>query len=471
MFMKTLLASVIGGLLTFPAVLAAADSTLTTAPSAAASDLKVADPYAKDGANSPWNRRMQRVEGINGVVIPGRASGVSLPDGLSFDTFTPYMRNDANLVEGSGTTTVGVGCDGINLGSVMQGQLGMYQHMVEEFIRQAPTLAVMFLAYSQPTIKSVIDELNGVSQFGLDLTNVTCSGVRAMADDSLEEKKQTMAEAECTSEAGFKDPECMSGSGISGNLVKIMKTAKSTVADRASALTGGITSATGGLVKFTGKIGGTSIGGSGAPGSPGSTTGFTSRNCSSDVPNGVLGLILGSSEISCEDMKSYAGLFPNYDTKDDVTGVIPRKMTVLDVSKVLAAQYYQWIMSAVATPNATLNENEGFKAMVNRIGLVLSDKQHVELQSLSQKKPSEFLAKSRNMAMLAAKKDMTGIIGRMEVAVLTGIQNQQDNEFLTDRVVNNYQLAINTLHSELNSINRQIEVDVAFKQTASNGGE
>lgn len=76
----------------------------------------------------------------------------------------------------------------------------------------------MFLAYSQPTVKAVIDELNGVGQFGWICP--TCSGVRAMADKSAEEKIQASAEAQCTAEAGFKDPECMADDGLVSNVTK-----------------------------------------------------------------------------------------------------------------------------------------------------------------------------------------------------------------------------------------------------------
>ncbi|MNC81773.1 hypothetical protein D3C75_1350090 [compost metagenome] len=42
---------------------------------------------------------------------------------------------------------------------------------------------------------------------------------------------------------------------------------------------------------------------------------------------------------------------------------------------------------------------------------------------------------------------------------MTGIQNQPTNEYLTDRQINQYRLAISTLRSELKSISDQIELD------------
>lgn len=434
------------------------------------SEVSVDDPYDKD-SDSPWNSRMKSVTLPDGRVLAGRASGFASDIKSTFDTFTPYSKGETNLVNGYGSSTVGFGCSGMNLGGVIDGQISMYAQLVEQFIQQAPTMAIMFLAYSQPTIKSVIDELNGVSQFGLDMSNMTCSGVRAMADKSLEDKKQSMAEAQCTADAGFKDPECMSGDGISDNLVKIMKETKSTVNSRAGELMSGVSSATGGLVKFKGGVGGTTGSSNTAfPGSPTADDGkISTRSCGKVDIKGVLGLILSASELGCDDIKNYAGLLPNYETDNDVEGVIPRKITLTDVSKKLTTQYYDWVLNALSAPEDKFNESEGFKAMVNRIGTVISDETHRRLNRLSKEQPTEYVAVVRNMATLAAVKDMVGLVNRLEVGVLTGIQNQPTKEYLTDRQIEQYRLSIATLRAELDSISKQIDLDKARASLISVG--
>lgn len=160
---------------------------------------------------------------------------------------------------------MGVGCDGLNLGTVLDGQIGQYGDMVEQFIQNAPALAIMYLAYSQPTVKSVIDELNAVGQFGLDLSNLTCSGVRQRADKAYEENMQVMAEADCTVEEGYKSAKCMSGDGITSSLITRMKDTKNTITSRATSLMNGVSGMTGGLVgvKGGGSSSGSSSGSSG----------------------------------------------------------------------------------------------------------------------------------------------------------------------------------------------------------------
>lgn len=446
---------------------------------AAADKIEVADPYADNQDDSPWNRMMQPVNTMGGISLNGRASGFGLDGGLSNDLFTPFRNNQSNMVSGYGSTEVGFGCDGLNLGGVMDGQLRQYGTMIEELIQQAPAMAIMFLAYSQPTVKAVIDELNQVSMFGIDMSNATCSGVRQMANMSLAEKQQSMAEAQCTAEAGFKDPKCMTGEGITGNLTKIMRETKTTVNDRAGALMGSANKATGGLIRFRGGVdgsadtsqggnGGSGSGGGSAGGTAGSATQFRDRDCEDVNQTGMLGLILGSSEINCSDMKNYAQLLPNYESDGDVQGVIPRQMTLLDVSKRLTEQYYLWIGEVVNAPYDTFNETEGFKALVNRTGIVITDNQYKSLVTSSKETPNQFVAQLRQLSSAAALKDLSGIVGRLDLAVKTGLQNQESSELISPRIASNYLLAVDTLESELTTIQKQMEIDGMFKRTFTN---
>lgn len=417
------------------------------------SDTQIVDPY-KDDDNSPWTLSMQPVSTIGGTVLSGRASGFEGNGTQGFDTFAPFQASKSSLVDGYGSSTVGFGCDGMNLGGIIDGQLSQYSEMIEAFISQAPALAIMYLAYSQPTVKAVIDELNMVGQFGLDLSNATCSGVRALADKAAEEKQQTMAEAQCTAEAGYKDPDCMSGDGISSSLVKVMKTTKQTVSSRTSSLMGEVTSASGGLVSFNGNNGSSStVGGA-------NDNKVSSRNCPSHKVQGILGLVLASSELSCDDIKNYAGLLPNYSSQEDVSGVNPRTMTLLDLNKRMTTQYYSWIQNALETPRASFNESEGFKALVNRIGMVITDSEHRALNKLALTNPGEFVAVHRNMATIAAVKDLSQVVSRLEIGISTGIQNQPDSELLTDRQINQFLHSTATLRTELNALTEQINLDL-----------
>jgi hypothetical protein len=116
-------------------------------------------------------------------------------------------------------------------------------------------------------------------------------------------------------------------------------------------------------------------------------------------------------------------------------------------------------MNALSAPEDKFNESEGFKALVNRTGTVISDESHRRLNRLSKDQPTAYVAVVRNLATLTAMKDMIGIVNRLDVGVLTGIQNQPTKEYLTDRQIQQYRLSIATLRAELESISKQIDLD------------
>lgn len=432
-----------------------------------AAESKIADPYKSDQSNSPWTMSMENVTTLGGRVIRGDATLLAGKEFKGFDAYTPYAQDKTQVFNGYGSSSVGVGCDGINLGGVIDGQLSQYGNMVEAFIQQAPTLAIMYLAYSQPTVKAVIDELNTVGQFGLDLSNMTCSGVRAIADKSAEEKAQAMAEAQCTAEAGFKDPDCMSDDGILSNVTKVMKTTKSTVNERAGAFLGRASNATGGLVRFSGGVdvhnavtGSTSSGG-------GSTTGnntppVTRPEACANIPtDGLRSLLLGSSGMACADIENYAELLPDYKINDDgVSGVVPRTMTIRKLAADLVVQHEAWLNNLLAAPENDFVNSEGFKAIFNRTNVAISTAQHRKINLAAKNQPHKAVGIIRNLAQVIALKDLNAIVGSLEVAILTGIQNQPDDQLLPAFRRDQFVHAVETLKAELRALNEEISYDL-----------
>lgn len=425
----------------------------------------IADPYADDPSNSPWTMSMEPATTFSGRVVRGAATTIAGKDFKGFDAYAPYFPDRTEVVEGYGSTTVGAGCDGINLGGVIQGQLSQYQQMVEAFIQQAPTLAIMFLAYSQPTVKAVIDELNGVGQFGLDLSNLTCSGVRAMADKSAEEKIQASAEAQCTAEAGFKDPECMADDGIASNVTKLMKDTKKTVSDRAGSFLGKASDATGGLVKFKGGIDGNSVSsGGGSPGGIGGSgpTGAVGRSvsCANVKGDGLRAILLGASGMPCYDIENYAGLLPDYKISEEgVSGVMPRTLSLKTLANDMVNQYATWVASVAANPEAEFAESAAFKAIFNRTNVAITTAQHRKLNLLEKNNPVQSVLMTRNLAQLLMLKDLNAVVHGMEVAVLTGIQNQADDLLFPQLRREQFVHAIDALKAELRSLNEEISLD------------
>ncbi|MFL1449115.1 hypothetical protein ACI77O_12040 [Pseudomonas tritici] len=455
------IAIALASLLTLPQTLQAAEGGSNVSTS---TGTKIEDPYSGEQSNSPWTQSMENVTTYGGRVVRGAAAMADGNNANGFSSYTPYFPDKTTIVGGTATSKASVGCDGINLGSVIEGQLNQYGQMVEELIQQAPTLAIMYLAYSQPTVKAVIDELNGVSQFGLDLTNLSCSGVRAIADKAAEEKAQAMAEARCTAEAGFKDPECMSDDGLMSNLTKVMKDTKKTVSERSGQYLGKVSSATGGLVSFTGVGSSSGSSGAGGAGSGASTppkNGVRTKSCDKVKSDGLRTMILASSGIPCDDLLNYGPLIPDYQISDDgSSGVIPRTLTIRKLASDLVVSYEGWINDVMGADEADFINTDSYKAIYNRTGVGISTMQHRKINQFMKTKPSVGLTMMRNMAQLIALKDLTNIVNKLEISVLTGIQNQPDEELLSDLRKRQFVHSVDTLKTELSSLVEEINADL-----------
>jgi hypothetical protein len=437
----------------------------------------IEDPYKDDETNSPWSMSMREVTTPTGQVISGGSALASGGVAGGFDSYSPYLSDGVSVVEGYGSTEVGVGCSGINLGGIVDGQMNQYGHMVEAFIQNAPALAIMYLAYSQPVVKAVIDEMNSVGQFGLDLSNMTCSGVRALADKSAEEKVQAMAEAQCTAEAGFKDPECMSDEGILGNMTNVMREAKRSTNERAGAILGKANESTGGLIKFRAGIDGNAVSNrsrsSTAPGD--ASTGFSPENrterCDEVKGEGLRTLLLASSGMSCGDIADYATLLPDYQISNEgIGGVIPRTKTLRQLSSEMVAQYELWLHEIIDAKEADYLETDAFKAVYNRTLTSVSISQKRALKGMLDNQPATGLLAVRNLAQLIAIKDLTTIVNKLEVGVLTGIQNQPDDQLISDLRKKQFLHAVDTLNSELSAIKQEVDMDRVRTQLGTRRG-
>lgn len=454
--------------LTFTLVFASVFTSVTSLAETAGSNVATStattidDPYSDDQGNSPWTQSMENVTTFGGRVVRGSATMVEGAK-KNFDTYTPYFADKTQALSGYGSTKISVGCDGVNLGGIIDGQLAQYQQMIEEFIQKAPALAIMYLAYSQPTVKAVIDELNNVGQFGLDLTNMSCSGVRAIADKAAEEKAQAMAEARCTAEAGFKDPECMSDDGLLSSVAKVMKDAKNTVTDRTSQYLGKVGSATGGLVQFRTGMNGqttTSSGGTGS-GTGSSNNGVRTKACNKINSEGLRTMLLASSGIPCDDIENYGPLLPDYKIADSgESGVIPRTMTLRKLASDLVVKYEGWVNEVMGASESEFINTDGFKAIYNRTSVAISTEQHRKINLLMKQNPAQGLTLVRNMAQLIALKDLTFIVNNLEVAVLTGIQNQPDDEVLSSLRKKQYVHALKSLETELSNLTGEVNMDL-----------
>ena len=177
-------------------------------------------------------------------------------------------------------------------------------------------------------------------------------------------------------------------------------------------------------------------------------------------------MILAASGIPCDDIKNYGPLLPDYKISDNgESGVIPRTMTLRKYAADLVVSYEGWITEVMSADEDTFVNSAGFKAIYNRTGVAITRMQHRKLAKLmnsesDRQNQAQGLAMIQNLAQLIALKDLNNVVNTLEIAVLTGIQNQPDDQVLSDLRKRQYVHSIESLKSELDNLTQEINWDL-----------
>ena len=255
----------------------------------------------------------------------------------------------------------------------------------------------------------------------------------------------------------------MSDDGLLSSVASVMKDTKNTITERSSQYLGKVSSATGGLVSFkTGVNGNTTTTGSSGTGSSGSTNnGVRTTACTKISSEGLRTMLLASSGIPCDDIENYGPLLPDYKISDSgESGVIPRTLTLRKLASDLVVKYEGWINEVMGAKEDEFVNTDAFKAIYNRTSVAISVQQHRKINLLMKQNPAQGLTMIRNMSQLIALKDLTTIVNNLEVAVLTGIQNQPDDQVLSDLRKKQFVHAIDTLKTELANLTGEVNMDL-----------
>jgi hypothetical protein len=147
-----------------------------------------------------------------------------------------------------------------------------------------------------------------------------------------------------------------------------------------------------------------------------------------------------------------------------VSGVVPRTITIRMLASEMVSKHQEWLTEVISSPEASYLETDGFKAIYNRTNISITVQQHRALNRISDANPAESLNMIRNLAQMIAMKDLTAIVNRMEIAVLTGIQNQPDQQLLPDFRRSQFVHAVETLKAELNVLSVEVDLDLKRKR-------
>jgi hypothetical protein len=123
-------------------------------------------------------------------------------------------------------------------------------------------------------------------------------------------------------------------------------------------------------------------------------------------------------------------------------------------------QHEAWLNNLLAAPENDFVNSEGFKAIFNRTNVAISTTQHRKINLAAKNQPHKAVGIIRNLAQVIALKDLNAIVGSLEVATLTGIQNQPDDQLLPAFRRDQFVHAVETLKAELRALNEEISYDL-----------
>lgn len=167
------------------------------------------------------------------------------------------------------------------------------------------------------------------------------------------------------------------------------------------------------------------------------------------APAACLAMTSKTMQVCCRTTKSVKG----------VSGVMPRTLSLKTLANDMVNQYASWIASVAATSESSFAESNAFKAIFNRTNVAITTAQHRKLNLLEKNNPVQSVLMTRNLAQLLMLKDLNAVVHGMEVAVLTGIQNQADDQLFPQLRREQFMHSIDALKAELRSLNEEINLD------------
>jgi hypothetical protein len=108
-----------------------------------------------------------------------------------------------------GSSNLDLTCAGVNFSSLYGNKLDQYPEVLEQLVQDAPGLAMMYVAYTQPLLKGVVDELNTTLDEFISLTGLTCGDLSEQIKEGAEASPEAKANNECASSEGGFSLDCM----------------------------------------------------------------------------------------------------------------------------------------------------------------------------------------------------------------------------------------------------------------------
>jgi hypothetical protein len=320
-------------------------------------------------AQTPWENNLQVLRdstiNVGGNTTSRVGSGNNpLSGGSTFSAFPPLSPKRESLLSTRGSANVSLGCDGINLSTILASRLDEYQKVIEGLVDEAPSFLILWMAYSQPTLASILDQLNIEFGAGLDLATFSCSNAKKFAETNPFDFGGAFGKDGCIGENGGNNSECVGDNAE--HTTEAMEKKISDIKEKIAPALEKLKSAAGTVGITTSGGSGSSLGGNSIALSPIKVD----SDCYKELEQGEasinftdLTLLMG--QIDCYQHKTYAGLLPVFEINKEKldSGVVAtqREHSLAEIYYDKSYEYYA-LIHAVVIDSAVIVDEEGKNA-------------------------------------------------------------------------------------------------------------
>jgi len=162
---------------------------------------------------SPWEQNLETfyrgaIDADGSLDLSNGAIGSRVYD-KSFSAFPPISNARQPIGSARIGTSAGFGCDGINMGSLIEARLDEYGDVLENMVKEAPSFLILWFAYSDPVFATVLNYLNGEYSAALDLGTFSCANAKQFAEDNPFTTGTLFGKEGCVGENGGASSECV----------------------------------------------------------------------------------------------------------------------------------------------------------------------------------------------------------------------------------------------------------------------
>lgn len=309
--------------------------------------------------DDPWLNNLKTlgsaVVGGEGDIYGGIASGkYSFEQDHTYNSYSAYQPKRNDLLSGRIGANVTLGCDGINVGTIIDSRFSEYEAVIDSIISEAPSFIMYYLIYSQPTLAEFLDQLNTEFGWALELATMSCQNARKFAEENPFDYGTKYGKDTCIGEEGGSNSNCVGDNDEEAEEAKERKIVD--IKDKISQYVNLLSSPSASSVQETKSL-------SRYTNIPIEEDCYDHLTVSSNSNINWTDTILVMGQVSCFHQNIYGKLLPTIKQEgsqlSEGTDAVYREKSVNDIYRDLGHEYFS-LIDAVVKNAAVVTDSDGY---------------------------------------------------------------------------------------------------------------